>query len=587
MTPPRARPGTGDRAALLVGLAAALVVGVDLVRWARPGLLLDRDAGWAPVRLLLGLGVTAGAAAAGIAASAAFRLWSALPGVAEPLRSLALHRKALAAIAGVAILGGGLLRFVALEHVPSALWVDDVSLIRPALELAGSVGDFSDAIRPAPFGVPRPYGTIGVLYLEGYRAVLRVLGTTVFGVRFPSAAAGAASLATAALLGRALLPVGGGALAALILGGMRWHIILSRWGWNMIVLAPIVDLAALALVMARRRRSRGATILAGALSGLGAHVYLSAWPAAAALFLFCLWPSDPPDRFRERTVRAAAFLAGFALLAAPLFVFREGRVAPYFVRAADHNVFLEMSRTKSMLPPFAAAADAIAAPWFLADPTPRHDLAGRTRLGWLLGIPVAIAFGRSLLRPRDALSGILLTQAFAALCSTVAGGQADNPNGSRFVYLAPFAAVAAAAGTLWLVGLAAEPRRRAAALAAIGALAVGGAIGARDALVVWPTTAATFDGFHGQDTLIGRAAARWSAFGEVVVSPDVGLSAPAITAIRSYRLDPDPVSAPRSPGRFRVRVVGPDVPPAAGERVVESVRDGRGRPWAVVIGRRG
>jgi ABC-type nitrate/sulfonate/bicarbonate transport system permease component len=64
----------------------------------------------------------------------------------------------------------------------------------------------------------------------------------VFGVRFPSALAGAASLVTAALLGRALLPSGGGALAALILAGLRWHLILSRWAWVMIVLAPIVEI---------------------------------------------------------------------------------------------------------------------------------------------------------------------------------------------------------------------------------------------------------------------------------------------------------------------------------------------------------
>ncbi len=586
MTPSRARPGTGDRAALLVGLVAAFVAAVDLVRWARPGLLLDEALDWAPARLLLGLAVAAGAGAAGVLAGGAFRLWSAMPRAAEPLEPLPLGPGILTAIAAMVILGGASLRFAALARVPSALWVDDLSMIHPALALAGNAGDFSDTIRPAPFGVAKPYGTIGVLYLEGYRAALRLWGTTVFGVRFPSAAAGAASLVTAVLLGRALLPAGGGALAALILAGMRWHLILSRWGWAMIALAPVVDLAALALVMARRRRTLAPAILAGALAGLGAHIYLSAWPAAAALLVFCFWPADPPERLAVRVARAAAFVVGLALLAAPLFLFREGRVAPYFARAADHNVFLEMSRMKSILPPFAAAADALAAPWFLADPTARHDLPGRMRLGWLLGIPVAIAFGRALLRPRDALSGILLTQAFAAICSTVAGGQADNPNGSRFVYLASLTAVAAAAGTLWLVGLSATGWRRAAALAAIGALAVGGAIGARDALVVWPASAATFDGFHGQDTLIGRAAVRWSRFGRVAVSPGLGRSELAITAIRSYELDPDPGPVPQVPGRFRVRIVAPDLEPEAGERVVERVRDGRGRSWAVVLARR-
>ena len=163
-----------------------------------------------------------------------FVLWSRIPAAGEPL-SLPLPAWALGALAAAAIVAGAALRFAALDSVPEPMWVDDVSLIRPALALRGAPADFANAVRAAPFGVPKPYGSVGVLYLEGYRAVLRLWGATVFGVRLPSALAGAASLVTAALLGRALLPAGGGALAALILAGLRWHLILSRWGWNAIV----------------------------------------------------------------------------------------------------------------------------------------------------------------------------------------------------------------------------------------------------------------------------------------------------------------------------------------------------------------
>ncbi len=131
-----------------------------------------------------------------------------------------------------------------------------------------------------------------------------------------------------------------------------------------------------------------------------------------------------------------------------------------------------MERTRSVMPPIAAAADTFAAPWFLADPTPRHDLPGRRRLPWPLGVAVAIAFARAFLRPRDAVAGLLLAHGAAVLLAVVAGGQADHPNGSRFAYLASLAAVAAAAGVLWLVGLFPPARRRAAALAAVGILAI-------------------------------------------------------------------------------------------------------------------
>src|SRR5262249_4172400 len=160
----------------------------------------------------------------------------------------------------------------------------------------------------------------------------------------------------------------------------------------------------------------------------------------------------------------------------------------------DHNVSLEVARTKSWMPPFAAAADTFAAPWVLPDPSPRNDLAGRRRLDLLIGAAVAIAFGHALLRPRDRFSGLLLAHAAAVLAAVVGGGQADHPNGSRFAYLSSIAAVSAAAGVLWVVGLVRPELRRAAAIAAVGAVAIGGALGAKDALVLWPDAPETFDG---------------------------------------------------------------------------------------------
>src|SRR5262249_39203227 len=132
-------------------------------------------------------------------------------------------------------------------------------------------------------------------------------------------------------------------------------------------------------------------------------------------------------------------------------------------------------------------------------------------------------------------------------------------------------------------------RRRAAALAAVGLVAVSGALGARDALVVWPRLRETFDGFHGQDTLIGRAALRWGRYGEVTVAPRLGHSPVLIRATCRYGLDPDFVSSELPDARrARVfRVLEPEAAAQPGERTVERIRDGWGRDWARVAGRRG
>jgi hypothetical protein len=562
----------------------AFVTGVDLVRWVRPLVLTDPDSAWLLPRLFLGLFVIAATACAGGFAGAVFLL--AARGLSSSLERLPLPRVTLFAVSAAAVVLGVTARFTLLETVPPSLWIDDVSLITPALALKGAPSDFADAIRPAPYGVARPYGSVGVLYLELYRGALLLFGTTVFGVRFLSAAAGVASLFTAAAIARALLPRGGGTLAALVLAGLRWSLLLSRWGWNAVVLAPIVDAAVLLLLRARRRESLLFALLSGVVAGLAVHIYLAAWVAAAALLLLAGWPCDGVGPARPRLRLVLLFAAGFACAAAPIFLLHEGRTAPYFARASDHSLLAEIRYMRSAMPVFAAAADSLAGPWFLSDPYQHHDLPGHTRLGWILGIPVAAALARALLRPRQEFSAYLLSQAGAALAGSVAGGHAGVPNGYRFGYLADVTAVAAAGGVLWLLAIVPAPRRRVAAIAGIGLLSLEGILGARDALIDWPRRRETFEGFHGQDTVLARTALSWERYGSVRIVPGLGHSTITLDGIRRYRLDPGFRESAPPGGRRCFRIAAPETVPGAGERVriVERVRDPWGRDLAVVLG---
>jgi len=290
-------------ASVLAGAVAAFVVAIELIGWCRPPLLLDPEPSWAAARLLLGLSVVGGAAAVGGLAAGALLFWSRTSLARRPLEPLPLSASALALLAVSAVLLGTLLRFVALERLPNVLWLDDVSLIAPTLEFRGEVSDFRDAVRPAPYGVPRPYGSVGVLYL-----------TTV-------------------------------------------------------------------------------------------------------------------------------------------------------------------------------------------------------------------------------------------------------------------TAVAAAAVSLWLVQIALPAHRRAGALAVIGLVAVSGMLWARDALLRWRQRQETLDGFHGADTLIGRAAARWEGFGHVEIEAGLGHSFITIGAVRRYRLDPDRTVLTIARRQSSFRLVAPGTAPMPGERTVERVRD--------------
>ncbi|MGE5275361.1 MAG: hypothetical protein ACM3SU_00055 [Acidobacteriota bacterium] len=578
---------------MVAGTAAALVTAVWSIRGIRPALLFDSEPSWTAARLALMLAVAGiAAAAAGVVGGALF-FWSGTPSFDRAIDPLPFSRRALVGVAAGAAFFGAAARAVSIRQIPWPLWVDDLSLIAPTRALAGGWGDFSDPVRAAPYGVAHPFGTVGVAYLELWRLGLEVFGTNVFGIRFPSLAAGVLSLATAGLLARELLPRGGGAAAVVALAGLRWSLILSRWGWVAIALAPVLDVATLLLLRARRRSSPALAAAAGGVAGLGAHIYLAAWIGGSALLVFAAWPAAGAAAWRRRAWLPAAFALGFVFAAAPLLVARREASVPYFARAGDHNVVMEMRRTASPMPFFSAAADAIASPWLAPDPTPRNDIPGRSRLGWILGIPVAAILARALVVPREELSGWLLAHAGAAAAAAVAAGQATNPNGFRYAYLTTVTAVAAAAGALWLLGFVARARRRLFAVAALGLAAAGALAAARDTLLVWGESRETFDAFHGEDTLIGRAAARWDRYGEVAVAPDLGFdprthSPITIGVVRRERLEAGEGAVPEPASRRRsFRIVAPGTPGESGERRVERVRDGWGRERAVIFGRRG
>lgn len=581
----------GHTAALLVGGGASFVVAVYVLEAIRPALLLDPEPRWLLPRFLLWMVLFSATAAAGALSAALFFLWSRSRFIPEAPQPLPWNRAAIVLLAAAALGAGALFRFARLDALPVPLWIDDVSMIEPALALEGTWRDFRNSIRPAPFGVREPYGSVGVLYLEFYRISLELAGTTVFGVRLPAALAGAVSVGTSMLVGRALLPRGGGALAGLALAGMRWSLVMSRWGWVAVVLAPILDVAALLLLAARRRGRLALAAAAGLVAGISTHVYLAGWVGSAALFLVLLWPGERAGGRIGRPALGATFAVAFAVAAAPLFLLREGRAFPYFARAGNQNVALEVRRARSPLPVAGAAADALAAPWFLPDPTARHDLPGRSRLGWIGGGLAAVALGFALLRPRRELSAFLLAHGGAAFAASVIGGRATAPNGFRFAYLADVAAVAVAGGALLLLATVPASRRRAAALALIGAIAISSVAGARDALGRWAGSKTTFDDFWGHDTLLAQAAARWETYGTVALDPALGKNRITIAGVRHFRLGTgretgggNQKTAGDSERDFRI--VAPGSPDRPGERRVESVTDDWGREWAWIYGRR-
>lgn len=580
----------------LASLSAGFAVSVRLAEAVGPSLLVPAN-GWRLQAASLWLVVLGAGALSALAAGRLLGRLSRSAAAAAPLAELPGRLLPGLLLASAFALGLAA-RLVSLDAAPWALWQDDLLLLPKTLALASGAPGSTGAVRPVEDASGAVVGTVGALYLEGHRLLLSLTGPTVLGVRLPAALAGAASILTAAALGAAVLPPGGGALAGAVVAGLRWSLVLSRWGWNMVVLAPLSDLASLLAVSALRRRSLARGVAAGVVAGLSAHVYLAGWIVGAAVVLLLLWPGEcppageapesPAPRGRRDLRLAAAAGLGFAAAVLPLLLFRGAGSVPYFTRGERHNVAVEMRSQRSVRPLFRSAAEAVSLPWLLADPEPRNDLPRRARLPLLYGAAVAAALFRAVARPREPLSALLLAHGAAAAAAYAAWGELLQPNSARYAYLVGPAAVAAAAGILWGLALVPAGARRAAALVAVGAVAILG-VSAANELPRWAGARGTFDSLSGPATLRGRAAVRWGRLGAVRFDPpSPGDSMSEV--VRACSLLPaeglDGLAAIAERRRFALRIAPPGAGPREGERTVERLVDAWGRDRGTVFARR-
>jgi hypothetical protein len=319
--------------------------------------------------------------------------------------------------------------------------------------------------------------------------------------------------------------------------------------------------------------------------GVGAHVYLVAWVAAAGLLTIAFWPPRRPVAASGplRLVPAALFVLGFCLAVSPLFLFQAGRTTPYFLRA--RNLVVDVRDSRSLLPAFERASDGISAPWVSAT----REWPESVELRLVFRALLAVAFLRALRRPRDELSMSILAQAGAALAATVIGGHGGVPNGFRFGYLSDVTAIAIAGGALWTLLLARRADRAVLATAVVGLLAAVSLLGARDFFRYFSVRPGRER--SSETTLVARAAVRWDRYGTVEIDPRLVRFKSMVAAIRRHRLDPEdsglPADTLSEAGTAReFRIVPPGSVPRPGERAVEIVR-GEGWTCAVVLARGG
>lgn len=422
----------GDRPWRWAG-AAALLAGVGLNTWANVTLyqrLTDRPAtiAWAGGLLLVLLGL-----ALLQRRDPPLTEESASPN-AYPSTTRRIPWLEIALLSGIVLLAI-FLRLYRLDTIPPGIFIDETNAALDALNIYEGRPD-------SPFGTgwfetPSMYA----YYLLG---LFRVIGINWEALKAASLLPAILTVLALYPLGRTLFGVPAALAATFLLAVSRWHLTMSRWGWNEVAPPLFQILGTYFLVRAAKSRRWLDFGLAGLLFGLGMYTYLASRLVVVTVALYILYRVLVDRGFLRRSWPGL-------LLMALLYVMTFAPLAATYVR--DPFTFLNRSQQVSILNDVRQAGSYqplienlrrhLEMFTVQGDLNPRHNLPGAPMLDPVTGALFLIGLGYAVWRWRDHRRGLLLIWISVTLVGGVLSAVAEGPQAYRTLAVVPAVALLA------------------------------------------------------------------------------------------------------------------------------------------------
>lgn len=361
-----------------------------------------------------------------------------------------------------------------LDEIPSAIYVDETNASLDALYIVEGRQD-------SPFGTgwyETPNGYI--YYMAG---LYKLFGANYWTLKAASLLPALLTVPAVFFLGRYLFGSFAGLAAMYLLAVSRWHMTMSRWGWNEVMPPLFQAVGIYLLVKGLRERRAFAYALGGLITGLTIYTYLSSRLAIATIGLFALywvavdyhgvWTSWK-RHWRGLVIFGAATLVAMA----PIGVTYITNPFTFMNRAAEINIFHEVREEGSLRPLRENVWRHVQLFYQRGDPTGRQNLPGEPQTDPVTGSLMAVGLAYGLLRLRDRRRGLL----WMWLVIAMAGGylselHIDSPNSYRtmtaivaVVLIGGDVLARLARGFLHVVPIPAEAERSETSPAAAGAL---------------------------------------------------------------------------------------------------------------------
>jgi 4-amino-4-deoxy-L-arabinose transferase-like glycosyltransferase len=332
------------------------------------------------------------------------------------------------------------LRTYRLDSIPPGIYVDETNGALDALYIL----EGNDA---SPFGTGW-YGTPnGFIYFMA--GIFKVFGANWLGLKLVSLIAAILTVPAVYLLGRLMFGPLGGLSAMALMAVSRWHLSMSRWGWNETAPPLFQVLATFFLIRGLRDRRALDYALSGLLMGLSIYTYLSARLALATIILYILyWFLSDPSGLRaslRRSWLGISILTVAAIVAvAPIGVTYIKDPFAYNNRVEEISIFRDIRDEGSLTPLMLNIGDILKFFHQTGDHQGKHNLPDEPMTDPITGLLFAIGVGYALIAWRDQRNILLLLWLGLGLAGSFLSSHHESPQSYRALTALPAVALLAA-----------------------------------------------------------------------------------------------------------------------------------------------
>jgi 4-amino-4-deoxy-L-arabinose transferase-like glycosyltransferase len=331
------------------------------------------------------------------------------------------------------------LRFYRIDSIPPGIYVDETNSSLDALYLLEGRPD-------SPFGTGW-YGTPNG-YLYYMAAIYKLLGANWTSLKLVSLIPAVLTVPAVYFLARLMFGPTAALCTMLLMAASRWHLSMSRWGWNETAPPLFQVLSFFFLIRGLRDRRALDYALSGLLTGLSVYTYLSARLAAATLVLYVgYWFWSDPGGWRASVRRSwlgIALLAAAALIAVgPLAVTYVTDPFTFNNRVAEISVFGEM-RDQGITPLIQNIGDILKFFHQTGDLQGKHNLPGEPMTDPITGLLFVVGVAYAVFAWRDQRYVLLLLWLVIGLSGSFLSSHHESPQAYRALTALPAVVLLAA-----------------------------------------------------------------------------------------------------------------------------------------------